>query len=106
MNKFIPLSVPNVCGNEWTYVKDCLDTGWISSVGSYVTKFEDSIAAFSGAKYAVAVVNGTSALHVCLLMMGVRMNDYVIIPNITFVETANSIKYLGADTILIDCDKS
>jgi dTDP-4-amino-4,6-dideoxygalactose transaminase len=62
--KFIPLSVPNMAGNEWKYVKDCLDTGWISSVGAYVTQFENMVAAFAGAKFGVAAVNGTSALHI------------------------------------------
>ncbi len=102
--KFIPLSVPNVAGNEWKYVKDCLDTGWISSVGSYVTQFEQMVADFAGAKYGVAAVNGTAALHISLLMSGVKQNDYVILPNLTFVASANSIKYLGADPILIDAD--
>ena len=100
----IPLSVPNIAGNEWKYVKDCLDTGWISSVGSYVTQFEQMVADFAGAKYGVAAVNGTAALHIALLLSGVRQNDYVILPNLTFVASANSIKYLGADPLLIDAD--
>lgn len=102
--KFIPLSVPNIAGNEWKYVKECLDTGWISSVGSYVTQFEEMVASFAGAKYGVAAVNGTAALHISLLMSGVKQDDYVILPNLTFVASANSIKYLGADPILIDAD--
>jgi aminotransferase in exopolysaccharide biosynthesis len=102
--KLIPLSVPNIAGNEWKYVKDCLDTGWISSVGAYVDKFEQMVADFTGAKYGVAAVNGTAALHIALLLSGVKQNDYVIIPNITFVATANAVKYLGADPILIDAD--
>lgn len=102
--KFIALSLPNIAGNEWKYVKDCLDTGWISSVGSYVTQFEQMVADFAGAKYGVAAVNGTAALHISLLMSGVKQNDYVILPNLTFVASANSIKYLGADPLLIDAD--
>lgn len=102
--KFIPLSVPNIAGNEWKYVKDCLDTGWISSVGSYVTQFEQMVAAFSGAKFGVAAVNGTAALHISLLLSGVKQNEYVILPNLTFVASANAIKYLGAEPILIDAD--
>ncbi len=102
--KLIPLSVPNIAGNEWKYVKDCLDTGWISSVGSYVTQFEQMVADFAGAKYGVAAVNGTAALHIALLLTGVKQNDYVILPNLTFVASANSIKYLGADPILVDAD--
>ncbi|MEQ1676268.1 MAG: LegC family aminotransferase [Chitinophagaceae bacterium] len=102
--KFIPLSVPNVAGNEWKYVKDCLDTGWISSVGSYVTQFEQMVADFAGAKYGVAAVNGTAALHIALLLSGVKQDDYVILPNLTFVASANSIRYLGAEPLLIDAD--
>jgi perosamine synthetase len=102
--KFIPLSVPNIAGNEWKYVKDCLDTGWISSVGSYVTQFEQMVADFAGAKYGVAAVNGTAALHISLLMSGVKRDDYVILPNLTFVASANSIAYLGAEPLLIDAD--
>jgi perosamine synthetase len=102
--KLIPLSVPNIAGNEWKYVKECLDTGWISSVGSYVTQFEQMVADFAGAKYGVAAVNGTAALHIALLLSGVKQEDYVILPNLTFVASANSIKYLGADPLLIDAD--
>ncbi|MBL7743174.1 MAG: LegC family aminotransferase [Chitinophagaceae bacterium] len=102
--QFIPLSVPNIAGNEWKYVKECLDTGWISSVGSYVNQFEQMVADFTGAKYGVAAVNGTAALHIALLLSGVKQNDYVILPNLTFVASANSIRYLGADPLLIDAD--
>jgi perosamine synthetase len=83
------LSGPNMCGNEWKYVKDCLDTGWVSSVGAYVDQFEKMSAAFAGTKYAVATSSGTTALHICLLMMGVNENDYVITPDITFIATCN-----------------
>lgn len=102
--KFIALSLPNMAGNEWKYVKDCLDTGWISSVGSYVTQFEQMVADFAGAKYGIAAVNGTAALHISLLLSGVKQDDYVILPNLTFVASANSIKYLGAEPLLIDAD--
>lgn len=102
--RMIPLSVPNLSGNEWRYVKECLDTGWISSVGSYVDQFEKRVADYAGARYGVAAVNGTAALHIALMLAGVRSGDYVIIPNLTFVATANSVKYLGADPILIDAD--
>src|SRR5258706_7250023 len=101
---FIPLSVPNIAGNEWKYVKDCLDTGWISSVGSYVTRFEQMVADFAGAKFGIASVNGTAALHIALLLSGVKQDDYVILPNLTFVASANSIKYAGAEPLLIDAD--
>ena len=98
------LSGPNIAGNEWKYVKDCLDTGWVSSVGAYVDQFEKMSAQFSGTKYAVATSSGTTALHICLLLAEVKKEDYVIIPNITFVATCNSIKYTGADPIFIDAD--
>lgn len=102
--KIIPLSVPNISGNEIKYVEDCLKTGWISSVGSYVTDFENSIARFCNSEYAVATSSGTTALHTSLKIIGVKQNDYVIIPNITFVATANSVHYCGAEPILIDVD--
>jgi perosamine synthetase len=102
--EMIPLSVPYLNGNEWTYVKDCLDTGWISSVGSYVNKFEKMVADFAGAKYGIAASNGTSALHISLILAGVQPGDYVIINNITFVATANAVSYTGAKPILMDAD--
>jgi len=98
------LSGPNIAGNEWKYVKDCLDTGWVSSVGGYVTQFENMVAEFAGCKFGVATSNGTSALQIALLLAGVQRNDYVIVPNVTFVASVNSIKYTGADPILIDVD--
>jgi perosamine synthetase len=101
----IPLSIPNLSGNEWKYVKECLDTGWISSVGSYVTDFEKSIAEFTDSKYAIAAMNGSAALHLSLQMAGVQQGDYVIAPNITFVATCNTISYHKAEPILIDVDK-
>lgn len=98
------LSGPNIAGNEWKYVKECLDTGWVSSVGSYVTKFENMLAEYSGCKYGVATSNGTTALHVSLMLTGVKPDDYVIVPNVTFIASINAIKYTGADPILIDVD--
>lgn len=98
------LSGPNIAGNEMKYVKECLDTGWVSSVGSYVTKFENMLAEFSGCKYGVATSSGTTALHIALLLAGVKRDDYVIAPNVTFIASINSIKYTGADPILIDVD--
>ena len=100
----IPLSVPNLAGNEWEYIKDCLDTSWVSSVGSYVNRFEQALADFTGAKYAVATSNGTSALHIGLKLAGVTQNDLVIVPNITFVATANAVHYTGATPMLMDVD--
>ncbi len=101
----IPLSVPNITGNEWLYVKDCLDTGWISSAGEYVNKFEQAIQSYTGAKYAVACMNGTAGLQVSLNLAGVSSDDIVIAPNLTFVATLNAISYTGAEIILIDINE-
>jgi perosamine synthetase len=100
----IPLSVPNISGNEWKYIKECLDTSWVSSVGSYVNKFEKNTAEYTGVKYAVATSNGTAAIQIALLLAGVKSNELVIAPNITFVASINAIKYTGAKPILIDID--
>jgi perosamine synthetase len=98
------LSGPNMGGNELKYVTECITTGWVSSVGSYVDKFEQMSAEYAGTKYAVATSSGTTALHICLILQGVGQNDMVITPNITFIATLNSIKYTGATPILIDTD--
>jgi aminotransferase in exopolysaccharide biosynthesis len=98
------LSGPNMAGNELKYVTECITTGWVSSVGAYVDQFEKMSAEFAGTKYAVATSSGTTALHICLVMMGVNGDDYVITPNITFIATCNSIKYTGANPIFIDTD--
>jgi len=103
----IPLSVPNINGNEWQYVKDCLDTGWISSAGLYVNKFEEAIKNYTGAKYAIACMNGTAGLQVSLNLAGVSSDDIVIAPNLTFVASLNAISYSGAEITLIDiCEDS
>lgn len=103
----IPLSIPNINGNEWEYVKNCLDTGWISSAGSYVSKFEQVIQNYTGAKYAIACMNGTAGLEVSLNLAGISNSDIVIAPNLTFVATLNAISYSGAEIVLIDvCESS
>ncbi|MDA9234883.1 LegC family aminotransferase [Polaribacter sp.] len=98
----IPLSIPNINGNEWKYVKDCLDTGWISSAGEYVNLFEKAIKDYTGAKYAIACMNGTAGLEVSLNLAKVSTHDIVIAPNLTFVATLNAISYSGAEITLID----
>ena len=98
------LSGPNMAGNELKYVTECITTGWVSSVGAYVDQFEKMSAEYAGTKYAVATSSGTTALHICLVMMGVNSEDYVITPNITFIATCNSIKYTGANPLFIDTD--
>jgi perosamine synthetase len=100
----IGLHEPDFSGNEWAYVKECLDTGWVSSVGSYVNRFEHDLAEYTGVKRAIAVVNGTAALHVCLLLAGVQPGDEVIIPTLTFVATANAVAYCGAIPHFADSD--
>jgi perosamine synthetase len=100
----IPLCVPEIRGNEWKYVKDCLDTGWVSSVGSYVERFEADMARYVGTKHAVATVNGTAALHVSLLVAGVQPDDEVLVSTLTFVAPANAIRYVGAWPVFMDAD--
>lgn len=100
----IPLSVPSLKGNEWTYVRECLETEWISSVGKYVDSFEHNVADYLGARYAVACVNGTSALHISLLLAEVQPHDEVIVPTVTFIAPVNAVKYIGAEPLFMDCD--
>jgi perosamine synthetase len=102
--EFIPLIVPEIRGNEWQYVKECLDTNWVSSVGAYVERFEQMTADRSGAQYAVATVNGTSALHVSLMLAGVERDDEVLISTLTFIAPANAIRYVGAWPVFIDAE--
>ncbi len=102
---FIALHEPKFKGNEWDYVKECLDTGWVSSVGKFVDEFEIKLAEFTGVKRAIAVVNGTAALHICLKLVGVRENDEVLIPTLTFIATANAVSYMGAIPHLVDSEE-
>ena len=106
-HKQAALHEPLFAGNEWKYVKDCIDTGWVSTGGKYVVGFEAMLADYTGAKYAIASVNGTSALHICLLLAGVRAGDEVLIPSLTFIATANAVAISGSllatDSI---CDRS
>ena len=102
----IALSFPHLGGNEWKYVKDCLDTGWISSAGSYVNQFETMVSEYVGAKYGIACMNGTVGLHIAQILCGIVQGDHVIAPNITFIATLNAIKYTGANPILIDVNPS
>jgi perosamine synthetase len=100
----VSLHEPQFSGNEWAYVKECLDTGWVSSVGKYVERFEHDLAEFTGAKRAVAVVNGTAALHVCLQLVGVKPGAEVLVPALTFVATANAVTYCGAIPHFVDSE--
>lgn len=101
----IPLSVPFINGNEWKYVKECFDTNWVSSAGKYVNKFEELICKKFNVKNAVAVINGTSALHLALLSLGIGKSDEVIVPTVTFVAPINTVKYTGAEPVFIDCEE-
>jgi perosamine synthetase len=94
--KPIALHEPSFEGNEWRYLKECLDTTYVSSVGAFVDRFERMVAEATGAPHAVAVVNGTAALHICLLLAGVQRDEEVMVPSLTFVATANAVSYCGA----------
>jgi perosamine synthetase len=100
----IPLSVPEIGGNEWRYVKDCLDSGWVSSVGAFVERFECEFAARLGAAHAVATMNGTAALHVALRTVGLRPEDEVLVPSFTFIAPANAVRYAGAWPVFVDAE--
>lgn len=100
----IPLSVPCIGGNEWRYVKECLDTGWVSTAGSFVSRFENDFKSHTGAAHAIACMNGTAALHVALQIAGVARGDEVLAPTLTFIASINAIKYLGAEPVFMDCD--
>lgn len=102
--EFIPLHEPRFIGNEKKYLNDCIDSTFVSSVGKYVDTFEKEFAKKVGSKYAVATVNGTSALHISLLLSGVMQDDEVITQALTFVATCNAIEYIGAKSIFVDVD--
>src|SRR5262245_32457990 len=101
---FIPLSAPHLGGNEWKYIKECLDTARVSSVGSYVDRFERELAARVGAPGAVACSSGTAALHVALLLAGVQPDDEVVVPTLTFIAPANAVTYLHARPVFVDAE--
>ncbi len=98
------LHEPSLNGNEWIYLKDCLDSTFVSSVGKYVDRFESDLQEFTGARHAIAVVNGTAALHVALLLAGVKAGDEVLIPALTFVATANAVAYCDATPHFVDSE--
>lgn len=100
----VALHEPCFAGNEWLYLKECLDSTFVSSVGKFVDRFEAELVAFTGARHAVAVVNGTAALHIALKLAGVKVDDEVLIPALTFVATANAVTYCGATPHFIDSE--
>ena len=102
--EFIPLHEPRFIGNEKKYVMDAIDSTFVSSVGKYVDQFEEMIKKYTGAKYAIAVVNGTAALHMSLILSGVKRDELVITQALSFVATCNAISYIGAEPVFIDID--
>ncbi|MDD3269533.1 MAG: LegC family aminotransferase [Syntrophomonadaceae bacterium] len=100
----IMLHEPCFRGNEWRYIRECLDSGWVSSAGGFVDRFEKDLARFTGARHAVAVVNGTAALHIALLLLDVNAGDEVLLPALTFVATANAVSYCRAIPHFVDSD--
>jgi perosamine synthetase len=100
----IPVFAPWLSENARRYVLDCVDSGWISSLGEYVGRFEKSFAVFCEARHAVATSNGTTALHLCLATLGIGPGDEVLVPDLTFVSTANVVRYTGATPVLVDSD--
>lgn len=100
----VALHEPEFDGNEWEYLKECLDSNYVSSVGKYVDKFERNLEEYTGAQHAIAVSNGTSALHIALLLAGVEQGDEVIVPGLTFVATANAVVYCGAEPHFVDSE--
>lgn len=101
----IPIMKPNLSGNELNYVSNCVESEWISSQGYYVTKFEELVGEYIGSPYAVAVSNGTVALHLALVSLGVGDKDEVIVPDMTFASSVNAVLHAGATPILVDVDK-
>jgi perosamine synthetase len=104
MSNYISLSVPSLNGNELKYIKECIETEWVSSAGKYVDLFEKNIAKYTGSKFAIACVNGTAAIQVSLRMLGVKAGDEVIVPTLTFIAPINSICYNNATPIFMDAD--
>jgi perosamine synthetase len=104
MTTRIPVAEPSLTGKEKQYVLDCLDTGWISGSGKYVDAFEERFAAFTGTRYAVGVFNGTVALHLALLVLGIGNGDEVIVPDLTYVASANAVRYVGATPVFAEAD--
>ena len=103
---FIPLAVPVFVGNEKKYLNECIDTTFVSSVGKFVDRFEVEMAKYTGAKRAVVCVSGTNALHMSLLLAGVKQDDEVLTQALTFIATCNALSYIGAHPVFIDVDRS
>jgi len=105
MESFIPLSVPSFQGREKEYVEEAVETEWVSTGGAFVTRFEKKTAEYNGASHAVACASGTAALHVALLQGGVTAGDEVLVPTVTFISPVNTVRYVGAEPVFMDCDE-
>jgi perosamine synthetase len=101
---FLPLAEPSISGNEWVYVRECLDTGWISSAGEMIGLFEKELAAWVGTRHAIATSSGTAAIHLSLLAAGIKPGEEVITSTMTFIAPANTIRYVGAWPTLMDAE--
>ena len=104
--EFTPLAVPVFVGNEKKYLNECIDTTFVSSVGKFVDRFENDMAAYTGAKRTVVCVSGTNALHMSLLLVGVKQDDEVLTQALTFIATCNALSYIGAHPVFLDVDRS
>ena len=103
-HNFLPVSAPTLGGNERAYVLECLDSTWISSSGRFLDAFETAFARFCGVSHAVAVNNGTTALHLALTALGIGPGDEVLVPNLTYIASANAVTYCGAKPVFVDCE--
>lgn len=103
-NRLIPVAHPSFLGNEKTYVNDCLDTEWISSIGKYVSLFEQKFARYCGVDYGIACSSGTAALHLALEALGVKEGDEVLVPDMTYIATANAVRYCNATPVFVDSE--
>ncbi|MGQ9847800.1 MAG: LegC family aminotransferase [Bacteroidales bacterium] len=105
MKKFIPVSEPSITQREIAYVLDAVKSGWVSSIGKYIDEFETAFAKFCGTKYSVSVSNGTVALHLALVSLGIKEGDEVIVPDLTFIATANTVVHAGAKPVFVDVEE-
>lgn len=106
MNRFIPLSAPNLKGNEKKYVNEAIETEWVSTGGTFIDRFENGVKDYVGSQGAVACQSGTAGLHLAMLLCGVGPGDAVIVPTLTFIAAVNPVRYVGAEPIFMDCDES
>ncbi len=104
--KQVALCEPNLIGKEKEYLIDCIESNWVSSSGKYVDKFQESVCSYTGIPYSSALSSGTSALHLALIISGVRQDEEVLVPSLTFIAPVNTIRYVGASPVFLDCDES